>query len=409
MSLINDMLRELDQRGAAVPLPAGAAPARRSRRRRPGLVIALLAALLLLPALAWLLVQRLPTPPAADSAGAGIETPMPGSADAVAAEPLATVAPVSVVEPAAPSSPLPADPAADPPSSDWQQVLIAAPPIAGSARRPVSVEPAPVDPEPVQPVPAPSRPEPITPTTAARPRAPVPATRPVASIDPTADIAPPTAEPGSPSERPSRLSIQRRPDSDASPDTVANELIHQAQTELTAGRSDAALHLLQLALARVPTHHRARLMLADLHSGLGRVDAAIGVLDAGLALDPQHPLLAERLGRLLLQQGDPLRAATVLATALPPLAEQPGHHALLALAWQQAGQPAQAARRYDALLGHDPQVGAWWLGLALARDGLGDTAAARDAFRQAERVGGLDGGVLRYVRQRIHELEGSPR
>ena len=40
-----------------------------------------------------------------------------------------------------------------------------------------------------------------------------------------------------------------------------------------------------------------------------------------------------------------------------------------------------------------------------SRDALGEPAAARTAFAQAVRAGGLDDGVLRYVRQRITEIE----
>lgn len=430
MSLINDMLRELDRRGAPAPLPAAASvPLPPSRRRRLGLVIALLLALLALPALGWWMARRLPLPLPAEALPTA-ETPpsvSPPASSPTSAAPVASgPAPApddttQVVQVVTASEAIEDTPPTG--TEDRNATTAAAPPAPVRASAAVDVAPpappmservgaaavveaaAPAGGRPATAVTTPQR----MPASAA---APVTVDRgighpPPGLVDPTA--APPAAPPLETIDAPaSRLSIRpHAPDSarDSDPDA----LLREADAALAARRDDRAEHLLQLALAAAPAHHRARLLLAGLYSAGGRHDAAMALLEGGLALAPDESSLADRLGRLLLQRGDPVRAAAVLAKALPPLAEQPDQHALLALAWQQAGQPAAAARVYQALVDHDAGVAAWWLGLGLARDGNGDRGAARQAYRQAERIGGLEAGVMNYVRQRINELEGEGR
>jgi len=429
MSLINDMLRDLDRRGAAGSLPVNAVAAKPVPRRRTGTVIVMVAALLLIPAAGWLLLQRLPTPStlAQSPEGAAVIADPPVdtiiSAGPLPSSTRPTTTPL-VTTPSTPASTsMPLDANSDQSVTPATVVADAAPATVVETTLPATSS-AVTTAEPAR-LPAASResgtplllqsPKPI----ATVPAAP-PATAAVASAPDSRREAVPTAplavaqSPASPEddagtdEPASRLSIRRHETPSADTTAPADDLLQQARTAIAARRGDEALHLLQLALARAPEHHQARLLLAGLQAERGLAGDAIATLEAGLARDARQPMLAEALGRLHLQQRDPVRAAAVLAAALPPLDLQPGHHALLALAWQQAGQPAQAARVYQSLVEHDARVGAWWLGLGLARDALGDKAAARAALQQAERAGGLADGVLRYVRQRIGELGTTP-
>lgn len=126
---------------------------------------------------------------------------------------------------------------------------------------------------------------------------------------------------------------------------------------------------------------------------------------------PPAPDLAQHLqalARQKLQQGQPAAAAELLASAAPPIADHRDYHALLGYAWQQAGQPEQAATVYRQLVTLDSTQGAWWLGLALAEQARGETAAALQAFQRAQTSGGLESRVLRYVEQRIDALSSQP-
>lgn len=419
MSLINDMLRELDRRGVDSPLlPTVSRPAPPLRRRHR--VIVLLVALLLAAFGGWLLQRGLA--PAATTIPA--LTALPQSAD------IGSAAPASMPQPdmaqAAPSAPSPAALPAPAPAPEDTQYEVAAraalvtdsspirspakatalmdAPLA-SATQPAHV----VSPPPAMLTASAAEPARLTPSTAS-PLGSLP-TRDAAAVSATRDPTRPVsaiaaaAEPPALAEPLQRLSIQRHRDLPGVSHPDLADLLQQASAAQVADRDDEARQVLQQVLDRAPTQHQARLSLAGLQADHGRVDDAIALLEAGLVLAPQHAALAERLGRLRLLRGEPARAAAILAQVLPPLAEQPSHHALLALAWQQAGQPAPAARIYQSLLEHDARVGPWWLGLAMARDALGEPAAARTAFAQALRAGGLDDGVLRYVRQRITEIE----
>ncbi len=390
MSLINDVLRELDRRGAPAPLPLPAvAAAPPPRRRRHRLVATLVVAVVALPLIGGWLLQRLPSAARSEPA-ADVVASAPASDradDAVASTPSIELPSASADSAAA----APIDRAGQPAAAD--RASDRSPPDAGAA---VAAAP------PVQRQPEPIEVEQRAPASAEAASAPAAAGR--VSADPTAPLASAGPEGATPAVEPMRLSIRRRTAAADADDVELAGLIRQADAALAARRDDEAGRLLRLVLARAPAQHRSRLALARLLLERQRRADAIRLLDDGLQIDPHAAELAEWLGRLLLEAGDPVRAAAVLAGAAPALVERPAHHALLAAAWQQAGESAQAAATYRALLAHDSRNGAWWLGLALAEDALGEPAAARAAFERARLDRSLEASVRHYIEQRIGQL-----
>lgn len=356
MSLINDMLRDLEARGAPAPRAGWSASAgtttrpRRTQRRR---VVA--ATLLLLAAIAaslWLL-RWASTPPAAT-----VEAPTVPIEAATQPEPVITAE--------RDSTPVPA---------------VSIQPLEGTVHEVANTRPV-----------EPATPE--LPTAAdAQPAAQSPAL-------PVTAAAPPTSAPA----EASALVISRVDQGSATPRQQTRNL-QAAADALAAGRDGDAEQILRDLLADDADAVRARLALAALYQRQGRDAAATAQWRAGLERDRHNAELAEALARALIAQGQPANAASVLATAAPPVAQQPDFHALLAYAWQQAGQSLRAAEVYRALVAHDASQGRWWLGLATAEEARGDAASALAAFHRARDSANLETSVLRYVDQRIAALE----
>jgi len=166
---------------------------------------------------------------------------------------------------------------------------------------------------------------------------------------------------------------------------------------------DAQLALKE-ALSFSPTHLRARETLAAILLNTGRISEAANSLNEGLHLMPDAAPLAKLYARILVDQGDIVNAVAVLERARPTVAADPEYYALLAALYQQLEKHAQAAQVYQQILLRHPGTAHWWMGLALAQEAMGETTRALDAFQRAQRAGGLDGAVLKYIQTRIVAL-----
>lgn len=153
---------------------------------------------------------------------------------------------------------------------------------------------------------------------------------------------------------------------------------------------DVSLEALRRALQFYPGHLLARELLADQLEMAGRIDEAFALLTQGLTIAPDYTPFRKRAARMLLDRGDAAGATRVLiGNGLPRVEDDPELHRLLAGGYQQLGENFLAAQTYRNLLVHDPQSGGLWVGLgdALAADGL--PAEAYKSYRRALAVGGL--------------------
>lgn len=121
-----------------------------------------------------------------------------------------------------------------------------------------------------------------------------------------------------------------------------------------------------------------------------------GVLDASVQL-----LLAQQAAAQgQWQQVDRLLPEQFL---LPANTE---YYGLKATALQQLAQPAAALHWFSQLIVVQPQQARWWLGAAIALDALGNTAQARLHFQQALQWGdSLSAASRQYIQQRLTATE----
>lgn len=125
-----------------------------------------------------------------------------------------------------------------------------------------------------------------------------------------------------------------------------------------------------------------------------------------ITVAPATPDLTTHLSNAknLISQKQPQQAIKLLKSLPPQLIRTEAYDALLAAAYQQTNQSQAAASTYQQLLRKRPHKAEYWLGLGLAEEQNGNKANARQAYTQALHKKSLDDSVVRYINQRVTEL-----
>jgi MSHA biogenesis protein MshN len=143
----------------------------------------------------------------------------------------------------------------------------------------------------------------------------------------------------------------------------------------------------------------ARAYLAD-----GQQSLLLTWLPPRLKQWPNDSELRLLLARAQLQSGNARGAVATLEQSAPPLAQDLIYHALLAACYQQTEQWPQSVALYEQMIKFRPGQAAWQLGLAIALERLDLSALAAVHYRLAEQGQGLDDGARRFASDRARAL-----
>ena len=377
MSVINKMLRDLDQRQS--PASGAADPLRRDTNsvalppvRRPA------------SALRWAMVVL---PVAAAVAGAFVwwslqPAPLPVASPALALQPAPTLAlaPALAASAAIAEPTLAASAALEPALT---LPVTAAPAAAPSAATTVASSSA-----PAATVQARTRPEPVAPS-------PPVATKPELTAPPVAAMQKPAALPASvapASTPPTAAAATKPPAPQAEASSAATrqqqagrEALALAQAQWASGARDAAISGLHEAVAAAER---------GTQGGAG----AAGVL---------VPMVRE-LARMELAEGRAAAVWDLLLRLEPLLANQPELWALRANAAQRLGRHQDSVLAYTTALQSRPSEQRWLLGAAVSLAALGQTGPAAEMADKARAVGPVSREVLAYLRQQGVPLTDRP-
>ncbi len=185
------------------------------------------------------------------------------------------------------------------------------------------------------------------------------------------------------------------------PEQRASHLHRAALALIRQGRAQEARDKLAAALAVEPDHAASRRALAGLMIKAGQLHAAGALLDEGLRLAPQDPSLIELRARVDVLQGDNGAARKLLEGHPPAMTADPSYHALLAAVYQRLGDYGRAGALYRKLVARQPRNGVWWLGLGISMEATGAPDEARRAYRRAQRTGSLSPQLKRFVREKL--------
>ncbi|TMG74278.1 MAG: tetratricopeptide repeat protein [Betaproteobacteria bacterium] len=382
MSLINKMLRDLDQRhapqgGSAGPASAALAeqvypvPARKLASRFFWLTTAMLV-LFAVGWVAWLVWPLTPRP--------AVSEIVPRSSQEKVSPPKAAASPPAL---SAVPAPRPA-PAASSASKSPPPVAQALPaPRTGEA----NADTLPLAGEPAAPVPKRS----------ARSSSSRSAPKKAASAPQMAPAQPVGAgETGS-------GKIDRRSTS-AARDRAENEF-RRAVNLVNQGRVAEGMDGFRGALKIDPKHEAARQTLVALLLESKRVDEAARVLRDGLAFNAGNTGFAMLLARIMVERKDVPAALSLLEKHAAPPDRNPDFHAFAAALYQRLERHQQAIDQYQAALRLAPSGGVWWLGLGISYQAVDRPSDALEAFTRAKAAGNLAPELLSFVDQRLKQLQ----
>lgn len=354
MSIINQMLRDLDARHASEQERAGLPPRLRTlpprQLARGGDWRTLLAGMV------------------AGGAIAGVATHWYFSADAPppAPPPAATAAPTV---PPAPTSPAAEETPPAPPAAT-EAVDVKLPPLLASP--------------PPEPAPAKAAPEPRP---AAEPAKPARETRP-APAPAAAEAAPADAQ------------IDKRAKGGQAREMADGEY-RKGMQAVRRGDGAGAAPLFRHALELDPAHARARQALLSVLVGSREWAEARQVARSGLELEPSQTGWATILARLQYESGDAAAALATLARHAAHAGGDAEYQGLHAYLLQRQQRPAEAAQRFRAALALSPGEGRWWFGLALALEAAGQPGEAKEAYAKARESGNLPADMQSVVEQKL--------
>lgn len=196
-----------------------------------------------------------------------------------------------------------------------------------------------------------------------------------------------------------QLSISRK---QLSPQQLAEKKYTQAQQAFDGNETAKAEKLFEDILLLTPNHIAARKKLAALWFARQDFQPAHNLLSQGISLMPNEYEFRLMKARIYLKQGQNEAAIK----SLMPLESTQNieYQRLLATTAQQTKQFDLSVKAYKTLTKLQTEQGRWWLGLGVAHDSLGDFNSAKAAYKLAMTKVGLSQNAQQFVRQRLVEL-----
>ncbi len=178
---------------------------------------------------------------------------------------------------------------------------------------------------------------------------------------------------------------------------------NRAQGLLKNGNLHAATAALQSALELEPGRVDTRIQLAGLWLQQGHTDKALSLLRSGYQADPGSTALAVAYARLLADRQEYASALEILTPALSENATSPDLLALSAGINYRVGQYRTSANQYRNALSLRPEQGVWWMGLGVSLEHDRKPADALAAYRRAQ-MASLNLVLRKFITGRINAL-----
>ena len=194
--------------------------------------------------------------------------------------------------------------------------------------------------------------------------------------------------------------IERTPAS-GSPREQAESEYRKAIAAVNQGRVSEATESLRAALRLDAFQVAARQLLVTLLQEAKNQDEAIQVLREGLGGQPAQIGWAMSLARLQVDRGELDGAWHTLEHSLPAAGNSPDYLGFSANVLQRLGRHDDAAGQYRKAAQLAPADGRWWLGLGWCLDAQGNAAESREAFQRARQAGNLSPELLALIDQKL--------
>lgn len=191
-----------------------------------------------------------------------------------------------------------------------------------------------------------------------------------------------------------------------SPQQRSDNQYKQALSLLQQGRVAEASDALTQALQEDPANHSARQMLAGLLIENRRSNEAMTILQDGVRIAPEQSGFMMALARLQIEAGDRNAALQTLEQGAKFAGNDAEYHAFYAALLQRNARHDEAVTHYLAALQADPANTSWLVGVGISLREQGRDTDAREAFERARMVGGMTPELAGFVDQRLSQLQG---
>lgn len=179
----------------------------------------------------------------------------------------------------------------------------------------------------------------------------------------------------------------------------------QATVYQQQGRVNEAIQVLDNALKSDPMHSAARQLKISLLLEAKRHDDAIRELKLGLVNEPGQLNFSMILARLLVERAKLNEAIEVLQKNQGLAQDRADYLAFLAALQQKTGHHKEAIQLYRQALKKHSQNGVWWMGLGISLQADGASQDAIEAYKQAKLQSGLSSELQAFVDQKIGQLQ----
>jgi len=181
--------------------------------------------------------------------------------------------------------------------------------------------------------------------------------------------------------------------------------LRAARVQLADDQIDAALAGFRAVLRQAPGNDDARGDLANTLVRIGRSGAAQRVLEAGLKRDPKAWPLALSEARILVARTEIGQAAKLLEAHRPGVEQAPEYYAYMAGLAQRQGDDDRAVSLYRRITAQDGTRGVWWMGLAISLRRENRRDEALRAFQRAYMDKTLSDNLRHYIDTQIAKLQ----
>lgn len=189
------------------------------------------------------------------------------------------------------------------------------------------------------------------------------------------------------------------------PQQRADNVYRKALQALQDNKPAEAIKGFESALQLDVSHIGARYaLISTLLDANGR-DEAVARAREGLSLDPAQPGLSMILARLQVENGELRAAIDTLEHTLPYAADRADYQAFLAALLQRDERHKQAIEHYLTALQKVPQNGVWWMGMGISLQAEHRLPEAVEAFNRAKASNNLSSELVAFVDTRLAQLQ----
>lgn len=189
-----------------------------------------------------------------------------------------------------------------------------------------------------------------------------------------------------------------------SPEVKDTMVVQESLRLIANNQTTAAFAKLEQYLIENPYAHQTRETYAKFLMNQGDSASADALVSSGLELAPNHSGFKKVKARLLIGGGDIQSAVNILESRAPTVLADGEYHEILASAQLAVRDYEGAALSYTGLIQLDQTQGRWWYGYAAAQDALGNTTAAQQAYTRAMEKPNLSSSLRRRSQDRLTAL-----